>query len=322
LESAFETLADGLWRAFEKKWEKRFKELDDLFQKPTPAEEELTKFREDREARRLAEERSQAESDLAKAREEGDPEKIAAAERRVREIEDDERERTLEKKAEAERKAADDELARKRESLDKAKEIERRKLQDRINVIHDLLARGKISADEARRRIGDVWKDFDLDLSDAGSGIQRVMNDVIISFTELTNVLERLNATLGGKPASGGRSPRGTTGAADGFERAVAAAFKGGGGGGAGRVLALQHGGIITRPVFPALLGERGPEAVIPLSSPRAAGLAEPPVVNLYFENGMEWLRQFVRVEVDGRTPELTARIGREAYRRLREGRF
>jgi TP901 family phage tail tape measure protein len=83
----------------------------------------------------------------------------------------------------------------------------------------------------------------------------------------------------------------------------------------------FARGGIVRDPTL-ALLGERGPEAVIPLTSPRAAGIAEPPVVNLYFDNGMEWLRQFVRVEVDGRTPELTARIGREASRRLREGRF
>ena len=60
----------------------------------------------------------------------------------------------------------------------------------------------------------------------------------------------------------------------------------GGGNAPAPQVPALQHGGIVRRPTF-ALLGERGPEAVVPLPAGMAGGMGHPSITVVNHFHGL-----------------------------------
>lgn len=111
--------------------------------------------------------------------------------------------------------------------------------------------------------------------------------------------------------------------------------------------IGLWKGGIVTRPTT-ARLGEKGPEAVLPLNNFALGGIAPgrfigpparpgsgpwwsgsgggalgrdtgPPQVTITLQNGMEWLRDFILVET---TDGIISNLGKEADRRFRENRI
>jgi hypothetical protein len=105
-----------------------------------------------------------------------------------------------------------------------------------------------------------------------------------------------------------------------------------------GRKIAMASGGLITSPhylvdmhgVVQGMVGEGGlPELVAPVTPGMSANVGGrsssntgDTQVHVHFADGMQWLQQFVSVQVKKQTPQTSRTIGLTSDRRRREGRF
>ena len=106
------------------------------------------------------------------------------------------------------------------------------------------------------------------------------------------------------------------------------------GGGPAYRLPGFAEGGIVDRPTL-AMVGEKEPELIVPLSKlrgmSRTAGLSvgggprggggSPVAVSIYVDDAMGWLKPYIRAEAVGASGDIALRIGEMADRRRRSGR-
>ena len=105
------------------------------------------------------------------------------------------------------------------------------------------------------------------------------------------------------------------------------------GGGPAYRLPGFAEGGLVDRPTL-AMVGEKEPELIVPLSKLRGmgglAGLAvgggargggSPVAVSIFVDDAMGWLKPYIRAEAVGASGDIALRIGEMADRRRRSGR-
>ena len=233
----------------------------------TPAERELSDLR-------ISRERERREKALADARSLGDATLIAQAEYDIRVSALEERaaaERaSRDAEAEARRSASEVLAAAERESLDEQRRTEREHFAARLESLKTFLTdRGKSVAEKNEAILG-AFREFGLDPAfgqaggDAGGAFATALRE------HLTSVLEQLRTVQSAAAAVSAAGGKAAGGVAHDRDRG---ALLGGSLGAGGEFAALGRfaasrgmaaGGIVTAPTF-AMIGESGPEAVVPL---------------------------------------------------------
>jgi hypothetical protein len=277
-EDAWSKMADNILTAFDRITAAGENAIQQQYAAATPAEAALQALENRRSAQSTANAVGDAQTKLQRAREIGDPAMIKEAMDELQSAQDDALEGQLQSQAEIERAAADKARDDAIREYDDLRQLQRDKLQEQLDELEAKLESGKISWKDAQEAIKKLIGDDIGPFAELGATIgQTFMQALLDSITNagtadgpLAQALNKLKA-LGYRwnPDTGEWEPipKGNPGAAPGSP--VTRPRPGTGGPGGGGVI-LQEGGIyMGRKPLKALL--HGPEAVIPLSDPRAA---------------------------------------------------
>ena len=249
----------------------------------TPAEQALEDLDKADRARDLQERKGRARSDLQEAVASGDPKAVKDALKAVNDVRREEKRRGLEDEADIERAAADKKLAEDEKNLRAEREEQKLELEKRLNGLSAALAKGEISAGDARDAILGLLGDpsFQFDMEEARSlmglafaaGLNEALQGVVDSVAEVVEAVSTATGIATAKPKQTFRWGGKEWGKAIGkgrnkFKTAFDMndkEFKAWSKGHPAAAALLAKGGIVTGPTL-AVIGEGGQnEAVVPL---------------------------------------------------------
>lgn len=204
----------------------------------------------------------------------------------------------------------------------------------REKIIKRLFGQLRGATGDLRADIQEEITDLKKEIEDATEDTSKAMLEAIrklLDTTTIANELDKVQSfTLGVKHtdqfgeafADRLRNILGGDEKDDSGEKRKTPAGMGGGVGWPGRIKFMAEGGIAASPTL-AVIGERGPEAVIPLSNPRARGMMGGGTeVNVQIADGMSWLKDFVRVQIEDSTDDISYALNQRVDERVRGGRF
>jgi len=271
-EQAFSTVAQKALEAFDRETAKGLAALQSQYAAPTPEEQALAAFQAQRQAEQEASQRADIYAQLGATT---DPAEIASLNEQLRQLDLDDTERDLEQKAEASRTARDkdeqdaeqsyqDDRANKRDALQGWLDDQEKKLEDGTTQWDTFWAGLKTKAVANGTDTGSAfWSAYvaagGTANQDLGS-LNTAKSDAKDAASALATLQNLKPATYGTTTVSGGSTY-----------------YQSGSGVEGKKPLPMAVGGIVTHPTL-AIVGEAGPEAVVPLKS----GLGASVTVNVH----------------------------------------
>jgi ElaB/YqjD/DUF883 family membrane-anchored ribosome-binding protein len=269
----FDAKTDQMAQAIQENFERARAAIDAWRSELTATEALLQRMARDRDAARFAEDMAGAQQDVADAQARlnqliargASAKRIAeqeavvrSAQRSVDDLLYDEKVRALEEQARLERDARDreaeariaaaEEEARQQElQLRAAREERRQEFARRLTELREQMALGLATTDDFLALLGEFDSDFAVMGSVLGYAFVTAFQQALV---QLAADIAAISGTTVKAPTIG-TAPKLPTG---------------------GRLKVMQHGGIVTSPTM-ALIGEAGPEAVIPLSQLGGGGV-------------------------------------------------
>lgn len=190
LSRAFAGLSNAAMKAFDdqtsqgiarigKKFAAQFANVDTFREGLTPAEAEIQKIEDARDAARIVQSIADAERDLAKAQTEGDPEAILAAQRSLDDARLEQRLASLRTQAVTERTERDKIAAEKLTDLqaqqddelriyEATRDIERQSLENHFKALEGKFARGKTMTAAAQEELVGILNSYGIDFQRSG----------------------------------------------------------------------------------------------------------------------------------------------------------
>jgi TP901 family phage tail tape measure protein len=278
-ERAWGRLAARAMQAFEAETEKGLRSIEQEFTGKTPAQlalDELVRAHEQAaaalEASEARQELEEAQRSLTEALAGGDPadvtdaqQRITRAQQRLGDLEFEQRRRQLEDQAALEEQARDSERERRLDEYRRQRDEQRDALEQQLEEWRaKVLTGGTAVLDEVQAKLGPLaaaaGEVLGVGFTDAFTeGIRELRR----AWQQFVDDLNKARQEVGLKPIHGGDvSP--SVGGTGRFGRGIA-------GGSPFTPVAMAEGGIVTGPTE-ALVGEAGPEAVIPLDRLRDFG--------------------------------------------------
>lgn len=290
-QTAYAKVEDRVLRTYDAVTEKGLSAIASKFAGDTPAEAELKRMAAERESARAAKELQDAQKELAEAAAAGDPDRIRAAQEAIADIEYNAKVSSLEARADLERAAREKAQADEEAEYRSKREEDRVRLQTWLNDQMKALSEGKLTWQQFYNNIFKVLPgQFETPIADMGTLLGEAFRDAFLeALGEAKDAWKGVNKAQDAVKGGTGGSGSGSTGGA------VAASFEWGGQKWTPNELAafrkwlsnhgtsyktwagnhaatakkmgwpmLAEGGIATGPTF-ALIGEKGPEAVVPL---------------------------------------------------------
>jgi cell wall-associated NlpC family hydrolase len=293
---------DGKMKAIDDRLAHTLKGIEGDRAQLTPSELALKQLQDQREQQAMADQLAQAQKAVADAIAGGNPDDIAQAQKDLANVLLDEREAQLQKQADVERAARDSEADQRAQAAQDQADAEKQTLQDQQDAQVQAYQDQRDVLREHLDAMLKLWLKYYLAKNELANKAKADILAFIAANPDLGITADDINSMFNDPAANSLTPPPGGSTNTSGPGRV--------GGGGGLVVKPLASGGIVRRPTL-ALVGEAGPEAVIPLGSDTLGGGGL--TVNLNIGRNYGDAQQLAR--------EITPHLRREFYRaRKRNG--